>query len=310
MISRYPVFIPKLLPRDEYFVSGRRSCRGCGKALAVRMICKMVGRDVMLSGYAKDSSFLSSYTQAGRGLTWDELSSGDLTTSLVDKLVAENERAKKEERVGKGIKKAVIGIDRRIFSKDPLAFTGILEEQKGVVYICYDSEVYMDELIKRSLTLALETHGGSQPLEKGEIRQFIQNKNIPPLVGESCVTYVATACPSYPLDLMEKVKKGLQVSGTAFISVLAPCPTAWLFKPDLTAHLGFLAVATGFYPLFEVEAGNLKVTKLISPLHPLIEYFKAQQRYVAFPPELISLIQEVVAEEYETLLAESEERSR
>ena len=307
MISRYPVFIPKLLPRDEYFVSGRRSCRGCGKALAVRMICKMVGRDVMLSGYAKDSSFLSSYTQAGRGLTWDELSSGDLTTSLVDKLVAENERAKKEERVGKGIKKAVIGIDRRIFSKDPLAFTGILEEQKGVVYICYDSEMYMDELIRRSLP-SFDTHGGSLPVEKDEVRQFIQNENIPPLIGESCVTYAATSCPSYPLDLMEKIKKGLQVSGMAFISVLTPCPTAWQFKPDLTAHLGFHAVNTGFYPLFEVEAGNLRITKRISPLNPLIDYFKAQQRYVSLPPEMISLIQEVVVEEYEKLMAHSEEK--
>ena len=310
MISRYPVFIPKLLPRDEYFVSGRRSCSGCGKALAVRMICKMVGKDVILSDYSKDSSFLSSYVPAGIGLTWDELSSGDLTTSLVDRLVAENERAKKDERVGKGIKKAVIGIDRRIFSKDPLAFTGILENHREVVYICYDSEMYMDELIRRSLPRALNTHGESQPLEKGEIRQFIQNKNIPPLVGESCITYVATACPSYPLDLMQKVKKGLQVSGTAFIGVLTPCPTAWLFKPDLTAHLGFLAVATGFYPLFEVEAGNLKVTKRIAPLHPLTDYLKAQQRYVAFPPELISLIQEVVVEEYEKLMADSEEKGR
>jgi len=310
MISRYPVFIPKLLSRDEYFVSGRRSCRGCGKALAVRMICKMVGKDIILSGYSKDSSLLSSYAQAGIGLTWDELSSGELTTSFVDRLVAENERATKGEGRGKGIKKAVIGIDRRIFSKDPLAFTGILKNHREVVYICYDSEMYMDELIRRFLPRALNTHGESQPLEKDEIRQFIQNKNISPLIGESCINYVATACPSYPLDLMEKVIKGIQISGTAFISVLTPCPTAWLFKPDLTIHLGFLAVATGFYPLFEIEAGNLKVTKRISPLHPLMEYFKAQQRYIAFPPELISLIQEVVVEEYEKLIADGKERSR
>jgi pyruvate ferredoxin oxidoreductase beta subunit len=302
MISRYPVFIPKLLPRDEYFVSGRRSCKGCGKALAVRMICKMLGKDVVSATHAKGSPSLSPYNQAGVGFSWDELTSGDLATSLVDRLIFENERAQKGRGVGKSIKKAVIGIDRRIFSKDPLALTGILKEHKEVIYICYDSEMYMDEFIRRSLP-SLGAHGEGHPVEKDEIREFVRNKAIPPLVGESDLAYVATSCPSSPLDLMEKIKKGLKVSGTAFLSVLTPCPTTWLFKPDLTARLGLLAVNTGFYPLFEVEAGKLKVTKRVSPLHHLIEYFKAQQRYVTFPPELITLIQEVVKEEYERLLS-------
>ncbi len=56
---------------------------------------------------------------------------------------------------------------------------------------------------------------------------------------------------------MEKIKKALTVNGTAFISVLTPCPTAWLFKPELTAHLGDLAVNTGFYPLYEMEGDTI-----------------------------------------------------
>jgi pyruvate ferredoxin oxidoreductase beta subunit len=305
MLSRYPVFIPKLLPQEEYFVSGRRSCKGCGKALAVRMICKMAGKDVVSSHYAKGSSLLSSYGQAGVGLNWDELLSGDLTASLVDRVIAENKRVNKKGTVHKSVKKAIIGIDRRIFIKDPLALTGMLNEQKEVLYICYDSEMYMEELIKRSLAPP-DDHGKYRPLKKDEMGAFIQNKNIPSQVRESDLVYIATSCPSCPLDLMEKIKKGLRVSGTAFISVLTPCPTAWLFKPDQTAHLGFLAVNTGFYPLFEVEAGKLRVTKRVSPLHPLTEYIKVQQRYVTFPPEQLSLIQETVKEEYESLLASTE----
>jgi len=309
MLGRYPVFIPKLLPKDEYFVSGRRSCKGCGKALAVRMICKMMGKDVISSSYSKGSSFLSPYGQAGVGLTWDELLSGDMTTSLVNRLIAEGENAQKEKGARKGIKKAVIGIDRRIFSKDPLALTNILQEQREVIYICYDSEIYMDELIKRFIP-SLDNHGKNHPVAKEDIRAFIQNKGIPPLVRENDLAYVATSCPSFPLDLMEKIKKGLQVSGTAFISILTPCPTSWLFNPDQTVRLGILAVNTGFYPLFEVEKGRIKITKRISPLRPLIDYFKAQQRYIIFPPELRSLIQEVVKEEYEKLVVENGEKGR
>ncbi len=308
MISRYPVFIPKLLPRDEYFVSGRRSCKGCGKALAVRMISKMIGKDVSF-GYPKGSSSFSRYAQAGVGLTWDELSSDDLTDSLIDRIIAGNERDSEAEGFAKRIRKAVIGIDRRIFSKDPLALTGILKEKKGIIYICYDSEMYMDELIKRFLP-SMDAHGENHPLGKDEVREFIHNKNIPSQALESCITYAATVCPSYPLDLMEKVKKGLQVSGNVFINVLTPCPTTWLFNPDLTAHMGFLAVNTGFYPLVELESGRLKVTKRVLKLQPLADYFKVQQRYIPFPPELISLMQEVVIEEYEKLTARTEGKGK
>ena len=298
MIGKNPVFIPKLLSREEHFVSGRRSCKGCGKALAVRMICKMGGKDLVSSYYSKGSSFISSYGQTAVGLNWDELLSGDLTSSLVDRVITEN----KQGTVGKSVKKAVIGIDRRIFTKDPLALTEILQEHKEVLYICYDSEMYMEEIIKRSLSPS-DDHGETRPLKRDEMREFIQNKNIPPIVHESDVAYFATSCPSFPLDLMEKIKKGLRISGTAFVSVLTPCPTAWLFKPDQTVHLGYLSVNTGFYPLFEVESGKLRLTKRISPLHPLIEYIKVQQRYITFPPDQLPLIQEEVKEEYERLLA-------
>ena len=308
MISRYPVFIPKLLPREEYFVSGRRSCKGCGKALAVRMISKMIGKDVSF-GYPKSFSSLSRYAQAGVGLAWDELSSGDLTGTLIDQIIAENEKAGKDGGLGKRIKKAVVAIDRRIFPKDPLALTEVLEKQKEIIYICYDSEMYMDKLIKRFLP-SMDAHGENHPLGKDEVREFIHNKNMPSLIRENSVAYAATSCPSYPLDLMEKIKKGLQISGTAFINVLTPCPTTWLFNPDLTANLGALAVNTGFYPLFEIESGKLKVTKRVLKLQPLADYFKVQQRYIPFPPELISLMQEVVIEEYEKLTARTEGKGK
>ena len=172
MLGRYPVFIPKLLPREEYFVSGRRSCKGCGKALAVRMICKMAGKDVVSSHYSKGSSFLSSYGQAGVGLNWDELLSGDLTASLVDRVIAENKKVNKEGAVRKSIKKAIIGIDRRVFIKDPLALTEMLKEQKEVLYLCYDSEMYMEEIIRRSLA-SPDDHGEFRPLKKEDRKSVV-----------------------------------------------------------------------------------------------------------------------------------------
>ena len=301
-MSTFPVYIPKLLPRDENFVSGRRSCRGCGKALSIRMISKMMGNKVIVSGPAQDASFPARYNQTSTGSSWDEITSGD----VVDRLIAENQSTAKAVS-SKRPTKPVVGIDRRIFSKDLLALSELFGEEKDAVYICYDSEMYMDELRRRSAP-SLDAHAVSHDLTKEEAQTFLRDKNIPLQVQELNLAYSATACPSFPLDLMAKIKKALKVTGTAFISVLTPCPTGWLFKPELTAHLGVLAVETGFYPLYEVENNRVRITQRIAQPKPLSEYFKLQQRYLALPPEWIALLQEVISEEYGKLVAHTKKK--
>ena len=301
MTTLYPVYVPKLLSRDEYFVAGRRSCKGCGKALSVRMICKMMGRDVVASAPGKDTPLLSSYGKTGVGFSWDEITTGDLAISFADQLLAENERAGEGTGSRRKVKKAVVGIDLRVFARDPLVVNEVVKEGRDVLYICYDSEMYMDTLIKKAAP-SLNGHGAVHLPGREELRSLIKSKNIPSPVWESSLSYAATACPSFPLDLWGKIKKGLRARGTAFISLLTPCPTAWLFKPELTAHLGTLAVETGFYPLLERESGSVSLTMKVSQLKPLSNYLKAQQRYVTFSPELAALIQEIVSEEYAALV--------
>jgi len=302
IMSTFPVYIPKLLPRDENFVSGRRSCKGCGKALSMRMISKMMGNKLIASGPAPDASFPARYNQTSTGSSWDEITSGD----VVDRLIAENQSTAKAVS-SKRPTKPVVGIDRRIFSKDLLALSELFGEEKDAVYICYDSEMYMDELRRRSAP-SLDAHAVSHDLTKEEAQTFLRDKNIPLQVQELNLAYSATACPSFPLDLMGKVKKALNVNGTAFISVLTPCPTAWLFKPEMTAHLGVLAVTTGFYPLYEMEDDTVQLTKRVAQPKPLSEYFKLQQRYLAFPPEWLALLQEVTSEAYEKLVAHTKKK--
>ncbi len=54
----------------------------------------------------------------------------------------------------------MVGIDRRIFSKDLLALSEMFRDEKNVVYVCYDSEMYMDEMLKRSAP-SLDAHAGT-----------------------------------------------------------------------------------------------------------------------------------------------------
>ena len=43
------VFTPRNLPREEYFAPGHRACIGCGEALAVRLVCKALGSNVIIA---------------------------------------------------------------------------------------------------------------------------------------------------------------------------------------------------------------------------------------------------------------------
>jgi pyruvate ferredoxin oxidoreductase beta subunit len=269
------------------------------------MISKVMGNKAMTPGSLQDRPSHADYSQISAGSPWDEITSADLATSFVNRLITENRKAT-PEGTSKRHAKPVIGIDRRVFSKDFLALSELFRQEKNAVYICYDSEMYMDELRKRSAP-SLDAHS-AHDLTKEEAQTFIRDKNIPAQIKEFPLSYSATACPSFPLDLMEKIKKALKVTGTAFISVLTPCPTGWLFKPELTANLGNLAVETGFYPLYEIENGTLQLTKRVAQLKPISEYFKLQQRYLAFPTDWIALLQEVVTEEYKTLLAHTKKK--
>ena len=301
MPSLYPVYVPKLLSRDEHFVSGRRSCKGCGKALSVRMICKMMGKEMIASAPARERAEAAGCVPAGMGSPWDELTSGNLTLSCADRLMTAHGTSPEGQGAHRKVRKAVIGLDMRVFSKDPLMQEEVVKGNREALYVCYDSEMYMDALIRRT-TPTLYGHESLHLPGKKELSDFIKNKNVPLPIRESALSYVATACPSFPLDVLVKIKKGLRARGTSFISLLTPCPTGWLFSPELTAQMGVMAVESGFYPLMEMESGSVRITEPVSRLRPLSDYFKAQHRYVAFPPPLIARLQEIVSEEYAGLV--------
>ncbi len=47
--QKYDVYAARLMPREEFFTSGHRSCQGCGEALAVRWVCKAIGKDAIIA---------------------------------------------------------------------------------------------------------------------------------------------------------------------------------------------------------------------------------------------------------------------
>jgi pyruvate ferredoxin oxidoreductase beta subunit len=113
--------------------------------------------------------------------------------------------------------------------------------------------------------------------------------------------YVATACPSYPFDLIDKVKRGMESEGSSYIHVLSPCPVGWDFDSELTVNIGRYAVECAVFPLYEVVTGSYRLTIDHPKLRPVDQYIRKQNRFKHFKQKAITEIQAEVDREYAKL---------
>jgi len=302
-MDRFSVYVPKLLPRDENFLSGRRSCQGCGKALAARMASKAIGNNGIISGPAAKSRTPLARSLTAHSYAYDYLTFDGLAGSLLAGIEQVNKSVQAERKTrGKRVKKTVVGIDRRVFLANPVVLSSVFESEGEILYLCFDNEPYMKALIEHASPQAFNLAQVPHPVKAEQVERVIREKNVPEVVASAEFSYVATACPGFPFDYMAKVKKGLLVPGNAFINILSPCPTGWIFSPKLTGRVGQAAVKSGYFPLYEIEDGKTRITEPIKARKPVKDFIMMQGRFVLFPPELIAAMKKAVDEIYEKLL--------
>ena len=128
------------------------------------------------------------------------------------------------------------------------ALSGAMERGHDMVYICYDNEAYMNTGIQRSSSTPYGASTTTSPSGKMKIGQETWKKNMPEIIAAHNMPYVATACSSFPVDLVEKVKKAAATPGPAYVHILSVCPTGWRIPPRAAIKYGRLAVESGDVP--------------------------------------------------------------
>jgi pyruvate ferredoxin oxidoreductase beta subunit len=300
------VYAAHLTPSREEFVAGHRACIGCAEALAVRLACKAIGENVIISNATGCMEIVSSQlpTTAWR-VPWIHtlFENAAATASGIEAALKSMER--KGKRLAKGTKVVAMGGDGATADIGIQAISGAFERYHDLLYICFDNEAYMNTGIQRSSATPFGASTTTSPAGKKSIGQQTWKKNLPAIMVAHNIPYVATACPSYPFDMMDKVKKGLEVNGPAYIHVLSVCPTGWRSAPDLSVRMGRLAVETGVFPLYEVIDGRYKLSIDVSPLRPLKDYTSLQGRFRHLTDGQLKQISERVARDYEVLKEKS-----
>ena len=302
-MEKYAVFVPKLVSKTENFAPGHRACIGCGEALAVRLACKALGQNVIIASATGCMEIVSSplpYTSWR--VPW--IHTLFENTAAVASGIEAGLRvmARKGRGLAQDVKVVAMAGDGGTSDIGLQALSGALERGHNFLYICFDNEAYMNTGIQRSSATPFGASTTTSPAGKISIGQVTWKKNMPAIVAAHDIPYIATACPSYPFDLMAKVAKGMATHGPAYIHILSVCPTGWRSAPDLAVRLGRLAVETGIFPLYEIENGRYSISFELPKLRPVTDYMKLQGRFRHLSEETLKEIQQRVEEEYTKLM--------
>ena len=300
------VYAPRLIPKEEVFMPGHRACIGCGEVLAVRLACKAMGQNVIIVNATGCMEIIASqipYTSWTVPWIHTLFENAAAVASGVEsglKAMMRKGRIPQDE-----INVAAIAGDGATLDIGLQALSGAMERGHKFLYICFDNEAYMNTGIQRSSATPFGASTTTSPAGKKSQGQFSWKKDMPAIAVAHNIPYVATACPSYPFDLMDKVKKAMSVQGPSYIQVFSVCPTGWRSAGDLTIRIGRLAVETGVFPLYEVQNGKYKMSLDIPKLKPLTDYTKLQGRFRHLPPEALEQIQLKVIQKYEEIKAKA-----
>ena len=285
----------KELSKEEYLLKGHIACAGCGPAIALRLLFKALGKKVILVVPACCSSVIpGSYPYTSFAVPVQNIIF-EATGATASGVVAALRK--------RGVKDVtVVGWagDGGTFDIGIQALSGAAERGTNFIYICYDNEAYGNTGVQRSGATPYGAWTTTTPTGKKE-----RKKDMAFIMAAHRIPYVATACPSYPMDFIRKLRKAKEIEGTRFIHLLAPCPTGWRYDTSKTVDIGRLAVQTGTWVLFEIEHGKFKLNPPSDQLiekakrKPVKEYLTLQGRFRKLTEDDIEKTQKWIDEDWE-----------
>ena len=238
----------KDIPIDECYIPGSAACPGCPATMAMRIVFKAIGKNMIMVVPACCTAVIeslhpkTSFNIPTMNIAFEAAAAG---ASGIE--AALRQQGKEDTTV------VAWAGDGGTYDIGIQALSGALERETNFIYICYNNQIYSNTGIQRSGATpygawTTTTVGGKTEFRK-EMGEIIMAHHIP---------YAAQACIAYPEDLYNKVKKAKSIKGPKYIEIMAPCPPGWRFGMEKTVEMGTMAVETGAWALYEYE--NDKMT--------------------------------------------------
>jgi pyruvate/2-oxoacid:ferredoxin oxidoreductase beta subunit len=182
------------------------------------------------------------------------------------------------------------------------SISGALYRNHDCLIICYDNEQYANTGIQAS---SRTPYGGMTTFsppgpEVPEGKKLFPKDLARMMAAGHPHCYVATASVGYPIDLMNKVRKGLNHKGAAYLMVYTPCQKGFVYETPRSIDLGRLVVECGLYPMWEWNPEKRAFDYSFRPasMRPVSEYLKLQGRFGHLHAEHIATLQKFANEQW------------
>jgi len=299
--------LKEIVNKEERLVAGHRLCAGCAESILVRQILNAIDDPVVLSTATGCLEIATSiYPYSSWRVPWIHSAFENASSTIAGAEAMYRSLVRQGKMEDRGLKFIAFGGDGATYDIGLQWISGCFERGHKMMYVCLDNEAYMNTGIQRSSATPMGAHTTTSPA--GEVIPGKQQwpKPLTEIFAAHNIPYVAQASPSHWRDLMEKARKGIAADGPAFLNVLSPCPRGWRHDSGETIEIARLAVTTCFWPLYEVENGEWKLSYKPREKKPVVEWLKRQGRFRhLFQPKFEHLIDEIQArvdEEWERLL--------
>ena len=291
------ITLKEMSRKPDALICGARLCAGCDETIVVRQVMKATrGPTIVTSatGCLEVSTSIFPYTSWEVPWIHCAFENVAAVASGVEATIKAMQK-KKEGPLAKYPNVDVISFagDGGTYDIGFQALSGAIERGHDFTYVLLDNEAYMNTGIQRSSGTPFGASTTTSPAGKVILGKRETKKPIDDIIIAHGTPYVATINTAWPLDVMKKARKAIEVDGPTFLHSLAPCSRGWRFPPEKTVEIGRLATQTCVFPLFEckqekgrpvyeLSAPSLAIAKRPETKKPIEAYLEQQGRFRHF----------------------------
>ena len=252
--------LSELAQRENLFTGGHRACAGCGFPVLVRLVMTVSQPPVVVcaaTGCLEVTTTIYPQSAWRCSFIHSAFPNAAATLSGVETAYRSLQR---QGKLTADFHFIAFGGDGGTYDIGLQSLSGAMERGHKMVYICYDNGGYANTGIQRSSATPRRAATTTTPPGKVILGKPQARKDLTAIMAAHGIPYVAQAAISHYNDLLAKVEKAVNTDGPAFINVMAPCRLIWGIPPESTVDVTRHAVECNFWPLYEVEGGQWRLT--------------------------------------------------
>ena len=276
---------------------GHSLCQGCGIPMVVRTVIDSIETPVVVvSATGCLEVATTRYPATAWNVPWLHVAFENAAAVASGVESAYRALAKRGALPGEGpITFVVLAGDGGTYDIGLQALSGALERGHRFLFVCYDNEAYMNTGIQRSGATPFGASTTTSPAGIESLGKIQERKDLTAIAVAHKIPYVAQgAAGSHWQDLSAKVERAAKADGPAFLNVLTDCPLGWGHEPRESVRVLDAAVASLFWPLYEVVEGHYRITHVPEEIVPVEEWLRPQKRFAhLLRPENAGLLHQI-----------------